>query len=411
MKGPEIVGKRLENRIYFKDPDIDFWLQAFVLGYSAYGGATMGEAFYAAARVDEKNLETWANEWDTLASRVERQAVESLQHDHRSSAMQAFLRAYTYYRAASLALRYADPRFSETINKMQRCFENFARLCQPTIEVIRVPYEDGFLSGYFMKAGADAQQKPTYIPVGGGETFAGDLYFWGGAAGHARGYNVILIDFPGQGATAFAGLQHRHDTEVPMRWVVDYLVSRPDVDPEKIIASGVSLGGYIALRAVSFEKRIRACALSTPIVDWHQTLVDAMPRALKLAPSLLAGAVTKLAGIFAPTQLIAFEKFFEWQTGAKDLGEALEKFKHYRVDVEQIACPTLCLVGDGEDQTFKTQTHLCHERLRSPKKLIAFSAEQGADAHCQANNLPYAHQVMFDWFDEILSGRSAGELS
>ncbi len=403
MNKPERAGKRMENKIYFKDPDIDFWLQAFTLGYSAYGGATIGEVFYAASRIDEKDLETWSREWTALASLVEEQAVESLHKSHTISARQAFLRATTYYRAASVSLRYADPRFKEVTHKVRSCFENFARLFDPLIERIQIPYEGSFLTGYFMKAADNTEKKPTYIPVGGGETFAEDLYFWGGAAGHMRGYNVLLIDLPGQGTTPFDGLHHRHDTEVPMKCVVDYLVSRPDVDSEKIIASGVSLGGYLVLRAVSFEQRIRACALSTPIVDWHQALVDAMPAALRVAPGLVAGTVTKLVGIFAPAQLIAFEKFFEWQTGAKNLGEALEKFKSFKVDVERVTCPTLCMVGEGEDQTFKTQTQLCYERLHSPKKLLSFSKEQGADAHCQANNLQYAHERMFNWFDEILA--------
>ena len=162
--------------------------------------------------------------------------------------------------------------------------------------------------------------RPTVIVIGGGETFCEELYFWGGAAAAQRGYNALLVDMPGQGATAFAGMHHRYDVEVPMGAVLDYLEDRPDVDPNRVAAYGLSLGGYIVLRSVSYEGRIKACAVSTPLVDWHQTLLDAMPTVLGRAPRSLFNTVMKLGNLFSRTQLIAFEKFFEWQVGAELCG-------------------------------------------------------------------------------------------
>ena len=101
--------------------------------------------------------------------------------------------------------------------------------------------------------------------------------------------------------------------------VLDYLEDRPDVDPNRVAAYGLSLGGYIVLRSVSYEGRIKACAVSTPLVDWHQTLLDAMPTVLGRAPRSLFNTVMKLGNLFSRTQLIAFEKFFEWQVGAEAL--------------------------------------------------------------------------------------------
>jgi hypothetical protein len=42
------------------------------------------------------------------------------------------------------------------------------------------------------------------------------------------------------------------------------------------------------------------------------------------------------------------------------------------------------------------------ERLPHPqKKLVSFSAAQGADIHCQLNNLVLAVSHTADWLDEI----------
>ena len=84
-----------------------------------------------------------------------------------------------------------------------------------------------------------------------GDRFAEELYFWGGApVATRRGYHVLLIDQPGQGITPFDGLYTRADAEVPVRAMVD---------TSHIALYGIASAGYMATRAVAFEKRISAC--------------------------------------------------------------------------------------------------------------------------------------------------------
>jgi hypothetical protein len=168
-------------------------------------------------------------------------------------------------------------------------------------------------------------------------------------------------------------------------------------------AMGFSLGGYIVLRSVASERRIGACAVSTPIIDWHQTLTDAVPTVLRHAPRPLFNTVMRLGNLFSKTQLIAYEKFFEWQVGAASYAEALDTFRPWKVDVQSISCRVLCMMGTGEAETFKRQTYACYAALRSPKALRVFTEEEGADAHSQANNQRLAHQVVFDFFDETFA--------
>lgn len=398
-------GTRQKNRLYFKANDLDYQFQAFVLGYATYGGATIGEALYTAKNINEKDLKSWWHAWSATATRVEAQANSALQSGHTVSARRAFLRAYTYYRTSAIMLSYRDLEFKEAFDRARSCFREFTRLSEPVIEVVEIPFEGKFLRGYFAKPKQiDHAKLPTYITIGGGDTLAEDLYFFGGAAAMERGYNVLMVDLPGQGITPFEGLTMRHDSETVVRMMVDYLLSRSDVDADKIVASGVSLGGYFTLRAASYEKRLRAIALSTPIVDWHQALLEAAPAPLRLAPNLL-GAITKFAGLFSPSQIIVFDRYFHWQTGTATMGEAFEKFKSWKVDVSLVSCPTLCIVGDGEDETFKKQAQRCYDELIVSKRLVPCSEADGGDAHCQTNNLQYGQQLMFDWFDDVLNGK------
>jgi dipeptidyl aminopeptidase/acylaminoacyl peptidase len=50
----------------------------------------------------------------------------------------------------------------------------------------------------------------------------------------------------------------RFDYEVPIKYAIDYLESRPDVDASRVGLMGVSLGGYYVVRATAFEHRVKA---------------------------------------------------------------------------------------------------------------------------------------------------------
>ena len=71
------VGQRHTNKVYFRDPELDFYLQAFPLGYATYGGARAGEALFAASQVHEKDPETWVSAWSDMAARVADSAQRS----------------------------------------------------------------------------------------------------------------------------------------------------------------------------------------------------------------------------------------------------------------------------------------------------------------------------------------------
>jgi hypothetical protein len=54
---------------------------------------------------------------------------------------------------------------------------------------------------------------------------------------HERGYNFLTVDLPGQGLLPLAGKPFRPDMQVPLKAVVDYALSRPEVDPRRLAVS------------------------------------------------------------------------------------------------------------------------------------------------------------------------------
>jgi uncharacterized protein len=80
----------------------------------------------------------------------------------------------------------------------------------------------------------------------------------------AAGFGVLTLDLPGQGLSA--GVTRWGDPEErAVSAAVDWLSTRPEVDPQRIGAFGLSFGGYVLLQAALTEPRLKALVLaSTP---------------------------------------------------------------------------------------------------------------------------------------------------
>ena len=167
----------------------------------AYGdGGAVGESFSTARRIKDKDIESWTVEWTTTADRMEGIATQCLRGGHIVSAREAFLRASVYWRTGFFYLETKDPRQNEMYQHHRSCFRQAAKLFDPQIEPVSIPYENGrTLPGYFMRASADGVPRPTVMIIGGGDSTCEELYdFGGGAAAVRRGYNAFLWEGPGQ---------------------------------------------------------------------------------------------------------------------------------------------------------------------------------------------------------------------
>jgi dipeptidyl aminopeptidase/acylaminoacyl peptidase len=77
---------------------------------------------------------------------------------------------------------------------------------------------------------------------------------------HARGFGVLLFDFPGHGESAGAVHWGKGEIRSVLRWV-DYLSTRRDVDVDRVGVLGFSMGGYIAALAGAEDSRLHAVAI------------------------------------------------------------------------------------------------------------------------------------------------------
>lgn len=123
------------------------------------------------------------------------------------------------------------------------------------------------------------------------------------------------------------------------------------------------------------------------------------------APGWALNALMRLAGAFNKSAEINLDKY-AWQFGAADFKSVVDGVVAMakRVDYARITVPSLFLMSEGEGDELKRQTLALYRDFRQrgiDVTLCEFTAAEGADGHCQVNNLRLAHLVIFDWLDRV----------
>lgn len=380
------------------------------LGFTYYGGADLGEMMSTAEKIVEGDFESWYSHWHARGERTLARARASDSGRHAVSARESFLRASTYFRMAEFYLHGdpADPRILRDSQASRDAYARAAELSGPTWERIEIPYEGTTLPGYFYAADDSGKPRPTLIFHGGYDSSIEELFFYGGAPATRRGYNCLTFDGPGQGAPVREQkLYFRHDWEKVVSPVVDYAVTRPDVDGDRLALKGMSLGGYLAARAAAFEPRLKAAIFFDGVYSFEDSL-----RAV-LSPAAARAFDTGDASAFDSiiTDEIRSNTLLRWTFTQGTFSFGTESFYDFAVTcqrmtldggvIERISCPCLVMEADG-DQFFRGQPQHVFDSLRSPKHFARFTSEDGAENHCQSGALGFKDEVVFNWLDDVL---------
>jgi hypothetical protein len=393
---------------FFKKEEFEFSME-LTLGACAYGAADPGEAWATASRIRDGDANGWFDEWQQTADRVRAMAEECAAAGRTVSARGAYLRAATYYANALYVIDATDEgsRLLPVWMAHRGCFDRFAELCDPPLERVEIPYEGTTLPGYFMRSGPPDEPRPTVILNNGSDGPISAMWVQGGAAALARGYNALAFDGPGQGAALF--LQHlyfRPDWEHVITPVVDYLLTRADVDAARIALTGVSQAGYWVPRAVAFEHRIAAAVADPGVFDVSTSWVEHLPPNMRRLLDRDEQAKFDRDIKFAEQVSKGLRAVLDFRSRPYGLSSPYETFKaaqQYNLAdvVEQIQCPMLVLDPEHE-QFWPGQSQRLYEALQSPKTIVRFTAAEGGDGHCEPKSPLVRDQRVYDWLDATL---------
>ena len=386
-------------------------------GYANYGGADLGEVIAITSKIKAGNEDDWLREWKAAADRAVTNAEHSALVGNKTSAHEGYLRASNYYRTAEF-FRRDDVDNDELAHiiyeRSETTFAEAMRLSGFEYEPISIPYEGMTLPGYFVSSDDTKKPRRTIIFNGGYDSTMSEGWFAIGAAALSRGYNFLAFDGPGQGAAIRSHhLFFRPDWEKVLTPVIDYILTRVDVDPNAIAVFGWSMGGYLVARGATQEHRIRAIILDDGVYDFGYAFRVNQPWFVQRMVDLEYDSACNF--IFRCVQSLSTGIRWglcngKWTFGVASEAQLMRAVKDYTLKGLSHQITTPCLILDAENDHFlKGQPELLHRNLSCENEFVSPQEDEGGDTHCHQGTFFRLHQIVFDFLEKRLGALSLRE--
>jgi 2,6-dihydroxypseudooxynicotine hydrolase len=197
----------------------------------------------------------WCRLWIERGALREKEAEAMAGEGRRLSAAEGFVRAALAYHFAQFVYNEDAALKREAQEKKVAAYTRALADLRPPGERVSIPYEAGALPGVLRFPTEGKGRAPLVLLVAGLDSTKEEFHTLEKVL-HARGLATLAFDGPAQGERA--DLPLRPDYEGVISAVVDFISRDARVDPGRIGALGVSLGGYYCPRGLAAEKRLRA---------------------------------------------------------------------------------------------------------------------------------------------------------
>ena len=299
---------------------------------------------------------------------------------HRDTALEAYFRAVNSYAHAQHAIYYDDhPEKLRWYQRLSECFDRVIALIDYPIETVDVPWE-GHQIQCALHLLPDRRRAPTVLFIPGMDMVKERYPDPRINPALHRGMNLMVMDGPGQGMSNIRKIRVTHDNyERAASAVIDYLCSRPEVDPQKIAVCGVSMGSFWGARTAAYDQRVTALATAASCLNGKTAIFEqASPR---------------------------FKRMFMYMAGVHDEQEFDRTVATPMTTVgygKRVRCPTLMIQGEFDPLCPLEDAEEFFEELEVPKELWV----QEDDFHA-----PYRHPgfggmddlpFMLDWVKDVL---------
>jgi alpha-beta hydrolase superfamily lysophospholipase len=372
-----------------------------VIAMAPAGGADPGECLRTAAKIDPSDTETWVTAFAGLAQETEDLANQPGRS--RLSRRDAFLRASNYWRGADFFLSPDDPREHDFFRRSQTTFRQAIPDLPQVIETVEIPYEGTVLDSYLVHPEGDVPQPwPVVIFGGTYDTTGEEHYFAFGRKMAEAGFAVLLFDGPGQAASLrFRNARARYDYEAGVKVAVDWLLTRPEIDPERIILMGWGGGGYYAARGAAFEPRLAGCLLWNALYGsdeedaawWREAVAG-----LNTNEELLAKA--QAGGLGDPAEAVGEIKNALWRYKPANPAELADTMINHNLEgvLGNLTMP-LFIIHGGDDFLMGTENaeRVLAEAGSSDKSIKIYRSGDHGSRHVQVESFARAQADMLDW--------------
>ncbi len=324
-----------------------------------------------------KNFDDWKREMIGLA--------EESEFENR------MINAAFYYRAAEFFTFGSDDDKLELYEKFQTLF--YDNVDDSTLKVSEVPYDFGYLHTLRF---SPPNAFRTLVIHGGLDSFIEEFYIVAKILAN-RGCEVILFEGPGQGKTLRRhGIKLTHEWEKPTAAILDYF----NISDVSLI--GISLGGFLALRAAAFEPRISRVVAFDVYVYQHLNPESWFTRFMKNHPNFY----NKVVSFAMRRSVTARFLINQWLdvTGAEtphEWGFSLDKYSTISI-ADRVEQDVLLLAGESDHLILPIELERTEQGLVNARSVTTrlFTQEEHASNHCQVGNIPLAIDVILKWIQQ-----------
>ena len=346
----------------------------------------------AAAKGEDAGTLQFAEQWAKKADTLIGLADEDAARGRSFSAGTKLERASLYLLCAERMQGHGHPGREATFAKAQDAFKRAMVLGDTGVERVEIAYEGSTFPALFCRAPGEGP-KPVVVYCNGLDS-SKELLYWSKLhqALARRGISTLLVDQPGTGEAL--RLKNLPATPHSERWAtpaLEWLLTQPDVDPDRIGMTGISLGGHYAPRAVAFEPRFAAGAVWGANHNWAEVQQKRLRREGENPVPHYWGHVM-------------------WVFGASDMDDFHARTQDMTLNgvMEKITVPFLVTHGEKDRQIGLEYAHQSYDQLtNSPsRELKIFTAREGGVEHVGADNMSFGRDFIADWFAETLGGRT-----
>lgn len=203
-------------------------------------------------------------------------------------------------------------------------------------------------------------------------------------------------------------LYFRPDWEAVITPVVDYALTRPEIDAKRIALMGRSRGGYLAPRAATAEHRIAAliadAAQYDPAGRVRKVLPPEVVAEIDTADPATVNAAIEAVARQVPQIAYAVRRGMLTHGVPTPLAWVKTILDGYTITgrAERITCPTL--ICEGEQDVRGGDARPLYDAITAPRDYVQFKTADGAGEHDEAGAATHFSQVVFDWLDEVFAG-------
>lgn len=313
-----------------------------------------------------------------MANRLEKLATREEKRNHLETAADYYYRATLFYIAAAWGIFDSDdPELIWLSEKIQHNFDKVIQYNWYPMERVEIPFEGKSIPGILSLA-PGAKKAPTVLYVPGMDLHKENGINYINNSYVRRGMNCLAIDGPGQGESLMRRIWVDEENYGRAgKAAIDYLVSRPEVDPEKIGIHGTSFGSFWG-----------------PLIALNDSRVKAVS-------SHMSNEYSK-DHIFNETSP-NFRLRFMWMAGNlndEEFDELVAKMTHEGRESE-IKCPHIIFHGEFDHLTHTQQVYRYFDALGSSVKELRIYENQ---YHGVSRFYDEVISMSADWLRDRLNG-------